>query len=251
MPDMSELTAFYPASYHSLHGDSRLQGIRNDLRIRRLRSLATGMGPILDYGCGDGSFLMRAAERMPGRDYYGYEIGERRQVSRRAGGAVTIVKGDHADLLDVLPACSLVTMNHVIEHLPDPMTIVRSLHGRLTPGGCFEGQTPNAASLEHRLFGSQWSGYHAPRHTVVFSIAGLRAILERAGLERIEITPAFNPAGIAVSLASACHRGGDGVIRRGGPRWTVLLGLATLLAPFDLFLGSPGIVNFTSRRSGA
>jgi hypothetical protein len=161
-----------------------------------------------------------------------------------------MVTGDHADLLDLLPPCCLVTMNHVIEHVPDPMMIVSSLRDRLTPGGCFEGQTPNSVSLEHHLFGGRWSGYHSPRHTVVFSIAGLRAILERAGLERIEITPAFNPAGIAVSLASATHGQGGGIIRRRGPGWTGLLGLATLLAPFDLLLGPPGIVNFAAWRSG-
>ena len=150
----------------------------------------------------------------------------------------------------MLPPCCLVSLNHVIEHVPDPMTIVGSLHDRLTPGGCFEGQTPNAASLERRVFGSRWSGYHALRHTVVFSISGLRAVLERAGLERIAITPAFNPAGIAVSLASVTHGESGGVIRRRGLRWTGLLGLASLLAPFDLLLGAPGIVNFTAWRGG-
>ena len=65
MPGVSELTAFYPDTYHSLHGDSRIQRIRNDLRIRRMRALTTGVGPILDYGCGDGSFLMQAAEACP------------------------------------------------------------------------------------------------------------------------------------------------------------------------------------------
>jgi SAM-dependent methyltransferase len=250
MPEVSELAAYYPDTYHTLHGDGRLQRIRDGFRVRRLRALSTGEGAILDYGCGDGSFLMRIAESMPGRQFYGYEIGERKEVSRLADGAVTIVRGDHADLLDVLPTCCLVTLNHVIEHLPDPTTIVGSLYDRLTPGGCIEGQTPNAASLEHRVFGPRWSGYHAPRHTVVFSSSGLKTILERAGFEQVETTPAFNPAGIAVSLGSACHGEGGGMIRRRGLGWTSLLGMATLLAPFDLLLGAPGIVNFSALKNG-
>jgi SAM-dependent methyltransferase len=250
MPAVAELAGFYPAVYHSMHGGGLLQRIRHDLRIRRLKALTGGEGAILDYGCGDGSFLLRAAERMPGKQFYGYEIGERREVIRLAGGAVTIVKGDHADLLEVLPPCRLVTMNHVIEHLPDVWGILASLHDRLLPGGCFEGQTPNAASLEHRVFGSRWSGYHAPRHTVVFSISGLRALLDRVGFERIEIAAAFNPAGVAVSLASVLHGDRGGVIPRCGIRWKGFLALATLLAPFDLLLGAPGIINFSARRKG-
>ena len=47
----------------------------------------------------------------------------------------------------------------------------------LTAAHCMEGQTPAAGSLEQRVFGSFWSGYHAPRHTVVFSASGLDQFL--------------------------------------------------------------------------
>lgn len=249
MPEGARLAEFYPPGYHSMGRRGWLTQVRFDLRIRRLLSLLDGDGPLLDHGCGDGSFLLRAAERMPGRKLFGYEIGRDRQVTELAGGQVTIVKGSDADLCDVLPGCRLITMNHVIEHLPDPMHTLSLLCERLLPGGTLEGQTPAANSLEHRVFGTRWSGYHAPRHTVVFSPAGLTKLLERAGLEQVEVRGAFNPAGIAVSLAALTQPANvPGRIARSGVLWLFWLGLSAALAPLDLLSGAPGIIDFRARR---
>jgi hypothetical protein len=85
MPDVSDLTAFYPDTYHSLHGDSRLQRIRNDLRIQRLRALVFRerwgsnilgrwvLGPLffadIDSGTGNtiATWDSRTIQRMPTR----------------------------------------------------------------------------------------------------------------------------------------------------------------------------------------
>jgi hypothetical protein len=165
-------------------------------------------------------------------------------------GGAKIVKGQLSDLLEVLPRCSLITMNHVIEHLPDPLATVTALSERLADRGVFEGQTPASDSLEHAVFRLRWSGYHAPRHTVVFSRAGLRTMLQRCGFSAPRTESALNPAGIAVSLGSLPHRG-PGRIRRNGFKWLSLLGMATLLAPIDLLSGRPGIMNFVAiKRAG-
>jgi SAM-dependent methyltransferase len=245
MPDVSELTKFYPPDYHSMTHGGLLNSVRNEMRIRRLTKLAPDDGPILDFGCGDGAFLAQAAQTMPGRALWGFEIAERPSKADLAGGAVKIVRGGLSDLLEVLPACSLITMNHVIEHLPDPKATVTALALRLANGGIFEGQTPASDSLERAVFGRRWSGYHAPRHTVVFSRAGLCTMLERCGLSAPRPKGAFNPAGIAVSLGSLSHRG-RGRIQRNGFRWLSLLGMAGLLASIDLASRRPGIMNFVA-----
>jgi SAM-dependent methyltransferase len=249
MPGEALLSSFYPADYHSMARRGLLTRMRYGMRLRRLRGLAGGDGAILDYGCGDGSFLVYAASQMPGRGFFGYEIADRTSVQRLADGAVTIVRGSVAALLDELPPCQLITMNHVVEHLPDPLHVLRSLAARLVPGGTLEGQTPAAGSLEQRVFGLRWSGYHAPRHTVVFSATGLQSVLERAELAQVEVRGAFNPAGIAISLASLRQPvDGHGRVVRSGLSWLLWLGLASLLAPVDLLSGSPGIINFRAQK---
>ncbi len=249
MPAPSDLPGLYPADYHSQTGQGPVGRLRHRGRLRRLAALG-GDGPLLDFGCGNGDFLRRAAAESPGREHYGFEIADRPEVVTLDGGAVTIVRGDLDALLARLPPCGTITMNHVIEHLPDPLGVVSALAGRLVPGGVLEGQTPAAGSLEHRVFGTRWSGYHAPRHTVVFSPGGLSTLLGRAGLVDVAVRGAFNPAGVAVSLASVLHRGGPGRIRRQGPVWLGCLGMATLLGPVDR-LSAPGIVDFAAWRPRA
>ena len=248
MPTDAQLAGFYPADYHSMTHAGLLNQIRNGMRIRRLAKLAAGGGAFLDYGCGDGAFLVQAAIQMPRRQFWGFEIADHGETIVLAGGAVTLVRGTLSDLLAVLPSCSLITLNHVIEHLPEPFAVVKALTEKLLPGGVFEGQTPAADSLERSVFGARWSGYHAPRHTVVFSRAGLCRLLERCELSAPAVHGAFNPASLAVSLASVPHRGA-GRMNRSGLKWLCFLALGGTLGPVDLLSGRPGIMNFAARKS--
>jgi SAM-dependent methyltransferase len=249
MPNDTALAGFYPLTYHSMQSGGLLVRMRNEMRWKRLAGLVQGDGVVLDYGCGEGQFLLHAASREPQRRFFGYEIGAEREIRELEDGRVTIVRGSVDDLLAALPGCALITMNHVIEHLPDPLSTIRSLAAHLEAGGVFEGQTPAAGSLEERVFQTRWSGYHAPRHTVVFSPAGLRTLLERAGLPQAKIRGTFNPAGLALSLASLRHGETGGTLERSGPAWLVGLCLATGLSVIDLLSGAPAVVDFAARRA--
>jgi SAM-dependent methyltransferase len=250
MPGEAELVSFYQQNYHSMSGGGLLMSLRHKLRIRRLAEFVRGNGAVLDYGCGNGSFVRRAGAALTGIEFIGYEIGGHRNVSHPAD-RVTIVEGSPADLFEVLPLCQAVIMNHVIEHLPDPFAVVSTLAEKLLPGGYFDGQTPNATSLEHRIFGRRWSGFHAPRHTAVFSITGLHRLFERANFEEISIRGAFNPAGYAVSFASLPHGDAKGVIPRHGLRWLFYVAAAAAVLPVDVWSGAPGIIDFRARKKGA
>ena len=217
------------------------------MRLRRLlRLLKRNAGVVLDYGCGNGSFIRWAAEQTKGISFWGYEFADQPRTERRDG--VTIVTGSVEHLMNELPPCDLVTMNHVIEHLPDPLTVLNALRQRMTDGAILEGQTPAADSFERKVFGTRWSGFHAPRHTVVFSRAGLTHLMTAARFTSIEVTGAFNPAAIGVSLAATTHRSALRPIRRGGVLWLTYLASATALYPLDVISGAPGIVNFMAMK---
>lgn len=244
MPSPAQLASYYPATYHSQTNQGPLHRIRCRMRLRQLLPLPLSDGVVLDYGCGNGSFLAFAADRLPHVQWFGYEVGPRRRVTTMKDGRVTIVEGSLDDLLAVLPTCRLLSMNHVIEHLPDPGLVLSALSRKLQPDAVLIGQTPVSESWEHRLFGTRWSGYHAPRHTVVFSRRGLRECLTRHGFRHIRIDPAINPAGLAVSLASvAAATPSRGIARQGLP-WLGWLAAGACLVPLDLLSGRSGIMNF-------
>ena len=77
-------------------------------------------------------------------------------------------------------------MLNLIEHVADPVGVLRKAVDLLAPGGRIYIKTPNFRALDAILFRHRnWGGYHCPRHFVLFSRKGFAAAAARAGL-RIE-----------------------------------------------------------------
>jgi SAM-dependent methyltransferase len=244
MPSAELLASYYPPHYHSFLPPSGLSRLRQKFRIKQLqKSLGnqTFRKTLLDFGCGQGLFLNTLANAFPEGRFLGYEIGDSNVREDRFDGRVTIFRGDPGFFWELVPNIDIVTMNHVIEHLPEPLPIVQQIYAKLVPGGRLEGQTPNAESFERSLFGARWSGFHSPRHTVVFSAQGLETLLRRAGFEQVTVRPGFNPGGWAVSLASLFqNKDKPRGVRREGATW-----LAYVLAAV-----APAFVESKTRFSG-
>jgi SAM-dependent methyltransferase len=78
----------------------------------------------------------------------------------------------------------LVLMLNLVEHVADPIAVLRRAGELAEPGGLIWLQTPNFRALDGRLFRHRnWAGYHCPRHWAIFGEQGLRRALGRAGLE--------------------------------------------------------------------
>jgi SAM-dependent methyltransferase len=83
----------------------------------------------------------------------------------------------------------LVLMLNLVEHVADPIALMRKARELLEPGGLAWLQTPNFRALDARLFRHRnWAGYHCPRHWVIFSEGGLRRALSEARLEPVRFS---------------------------------------------------------------
>jgi SAM-dependent methyltransferase len=253
MPDGRALSSYYPSTYHSFLRSNWMTRLRQKLRIGQLKKTngnSIFRKTLLDFGCGQGLFLNILAETFPEGRFLGYEIGDENVCEDRYDGRVTIYRGDPEFFWHQVPNIDVVTMNHVIEHLPEPLPVLRQIHAKLVPGGRLEGQTPNASSFERDLFGDRWSGFHSPRHTVVFSKSGLRISLTEAGFEHVRVTSGFNPAGWAVSLASVFQAKRPTGVRRQGPVWLALLLAASVPAVVESKTERSGMIDFSASKAG-
>ena len=141
-----------------------------------------------------------------------------------------------------IPKVKIISMNHTIEHLIDPERVLKKLKKRIKIGGIIDGQTPASDSFEKSLFKKYWSGFHSPRHTVIFSRSGLKDLTLRAGMRKIIIKSAFNPASYAVSLHSYLFE--NKKITRKGLIWFIFIIIGSFFSIFDLILLSSGVINF-------
>jgi len=105
------------------------------------------------------------------RDHYGLDV--------REGGIGSDVWGNRT--FDV------VTLFHVLEHLPDPGTALLVVRSLLRAEGVLVAQVPNVDSYQARLFGRRWYGLDVPRHVVNFTAQSLARLLARCGFENDRI----------------------------------------------------------------
>ena len=146
---------------------SALTRLRYENLLRRLERYRRD-GRFLDVGCGAG-FLVETASALGWRAE-GLEVSSAAAAFGRARGTAI-----HVGTLADLPAgvFDLVTLIEVVEHVADPVELLREAGRRLRPSGALYLTTPSWGSLSRRLLGKRWSAishehlvHFAPRTTL-------------------------------------------------------------------------------------
>ncbi len=104
-------------------------------------------GKLLEVGCGDGTRLARL--RDLGWEVYGQETDPHAASYARDTYAVPVHLGALEEARFPDARFDAVIMNHVIEHVHDPVRLLRECNRLLKPGGTFVAVTPNAESYGH------------------------------------------------------------------------------------------------------
>lgn len=137
-------------------------------------------GELMDVGCGAGVTL--ALARQLGWSAHGLEMDPAAvQVARDDG--LDVQQGGFERLGEFNAAFDALVCSHVIEHVFDPVEMIRLMYAALRPGGILLLATPNAVSDVHQHFGRYWRGLEAPRHLVLFTETTLTALLTTAGFQ--------------------------------------------------------------------
>ena len=143
-----------------------------------------GKSKLLEIGCADGSFLMQASKI--GWVVEGIEPSP--DAARRCTERGLAVRcGMFSDFEIPNESQQAVCYWMVLEHVTDPMRLLKNSWEMLAPGGVLAFSVPNGGGWERRLFGKYWLGYDAPRHLQVFTANQLPKLLMQLGFEDIVV----------------------------------------------------------------
>jgi len=189
--------AFLAEYYSTYHLDDAAGGVYDQIEsrmqsdfpakldlVRRYTSSTNGSSTrILDVGCGKVFFVKAAVDG--GLDAEGCDLS-----SSGVSYAVDVlgVKA-HLGPLEALKArgdqFDAVTFWATIEHLPNPMDMLRDIYDVLKPGGMLFLDTGIGDDWLDRLVPGRVQWYDPPQHLFVFSAKGLSTAVESAGFKML------------------------------------------------------------------
>lgn len=137
-------------------------------------------GKLLEIGCGNGGklvYLKKSGWDVEGVDFDYAAV----ENARRKGLNVRL--GELEEQLYPENSYDAIVSSHVLEHVPEPIKLLRECHRLLKPGGQIVFATPNAGSYGHKVFKAHWRGLEPPRHLHIFNRDSLRHAAEIAGFQ--------------------------------------------------------------------
>lgn len=148
-------------------------------------------GKILDVGCGPGWFLSSLGSEW---DCHGVEISS--FASKVANKSGKIYNGTLEEYTET--GFDVIVMNHVIEHIADPITALKKIKDILNHDGIFIIGTPDFDSAAARRYGDNFRLLNDPTHVSLFSQESMYRCLRDLGFHVDDVefpyfdTPWFN-----------------------------------------------------------
>ena len=211
-PDPGSIGQFYGDSYnpHQKHHQPRGKLPWNPgrwltrPRVEKRPFPLHGQGRLLDFGCGAGGFL--AVMHRRGWRVTGIDASAQMAERIRTELGLTAFAGTlpHPELEP--ESFDLITMWHSLEHVHDPMPVLREARDLLAPGGRVVLAVPNIDSLPFRWFGRHWFGLDLPRHLTHFTPTSLQQMLQRCGFATEPIRGIRHADWLRRSAKLACRR---------------------------------------------
>jgi SAM-dependent methyltransferase len=153
-------------------------------RKRRIEKFEKN-GRILDIGCGRGLFL--SVMKRNGWDVLGAELNNETASYAREKYGITVKTGGPLDWNIPDESLDVITVNHVLEHLDNPVEMLTVWKRLLKPGGVLVIAVPNINSLQASTGKTAWFHLDVPHHRCHFSESGLRRLLERNSFKILRV----------------------------------------------------------------
>ncbi|MGV6827964.1 MAG: class I SAM-dependent methyltransferase [Flavobacteriales bacterium] len=191
-PKDENLANYYESKDYISHTDSK-KGLVSFLyqtvkkialkdKVKLINKLKKGKGDLLDIGAGTGDFLLQSKNQS--WNVTGVEPNQKaKELAQKKG--LTLFNS----LADVeQQKFDIITLWHVLEHLPDLEKTIFKIESLLKPSGVLIIAVPNYKSYDASYYKEFWAAYDVPRHLWHFSQKSMRFIFSKT-IELIKIKP--------------------------------------------------------------
>jgi 2-polyprenyl-3-methyl-5-hydroxy-6-metoxy-1,4-benzoquinol methylase len=148
-------------------------------------SSGTGGTKILDIGCGYGFFLKEMKAR--GWDVQGIELSQTGRGYALLNGNIPIYSEPLENLGLPAGTYDVVSLLYVIEHIFNPMSLLKEIHRVLKPGGLILVRWPHTTPIVRILgpLSKKLDLYHTPYHLYDFSPKTIKRMLLLTGFTSV------------------------------------------------------------------
>lgn len=194
-PEENRLGEYYKSEEYISHSNTKkgfinlaYQSVRKYTLLKKLQLISKfyKTGKILDIGCGTGEFLKTVKDAN--WDTLGIEPSESARkmaienygLDVREEAALKQLKNESFDL---------ITMWHVLEHVPHLNERIEDLKRLLKPKGLIVIAVPNCNSLDAQKYAQYWAAYDVPRHLYHFTPKDIESLFKKHEMNLIRILP--------------------------------------------------------------
>ncbi|WP_136669156.1 bifunctional 2-polyprenyl-6-hydroxyphenol methylase/3-demethylubiquinol 3-O-methyltransferase UbiG [Flavobacterium sp. H122] len=192
-PALENLGSYYESEDYISHTDAKrslfekiyhiVKSYSLKKKVGLINSYHSKKGSLLDIGAGTGDFLVTA--KGAGWHTTGVEPNENAKklaVSKGISFKDTIESIENQQF-------DVITMWHVLEHVPDIEHQIKQLKRLLKPNGTLIIAVPNFKSFDAQHYGKFWAAYDVPRHLWHFSKTSIEKLVSRENMKLIKILP--------------------------------------------------------------
>jgi len=192
-PDLENLGKYYESEDYISHTDNKrslfekayhfVKNIALKNKLNLINGEQSQKGRILDIGAGTGDFLLTA--KNDGWETVGVEPSDRaKNIAIQKG--ISFVN-EISDLEN--NSFDVITMWHVLEHVPNLELQIQELKRLLKPTGTLIVAVPNFKSYDAQHYKTFWAAYDVPIHFWHFSKKAIQSLFEKVDMKLEKVLP--------------------------------------------------------------
>lgn len=183
-PSAENLPKYYQSEDYISHTDSTkklsdklYQGVKNLMlqkKVKLIESLVNSSNKsLLDVGAGTGDFLKTAKQKN-----WKVRGVEPNAQARNLAQQKEINLVEEISLVDSSEKFEVITLWHVLEHIPDLEIQIEKFYSLLKENGYLIIAVPNFKSYDAQYYKEFWAAYDVPRHLWHFSKEGIERLMK-------------------------------------------------------------------------